>query len=51
MREKQETPAHPDRERADRDPEEEGSAAKRPQRDTGRENDPEEEGSAGRPER
>ena len=44
-------PAGPERERPDRDPEEEGSAAKRPQRETPRENDPEEEGSAGRPQR
>lgn len=36
----------------DRDPEEEGSAAKQPQpRETRRDQDPEEEGSAGRPER
>ena len=37
--------------RPDRDPEEVGWAAKRPQPETRPDHDPEEEGSAGRPER
>ena len=51
MPDKQRNPARPDRERLDRDPEEEGSAARPPQRDAPESNDPEEEGSAGRPQR
>jgi hypothetical protein len=43
-----EPPARP---RPDRDPEEEGSAAKPRQTPAPRDNDPEEEGSAARPER
>ena len=51
MSDKQQRPEPADRPAPDRDPEEEGSAAKRPQRETPRDQDPEEEGSAGRPQR
>ncbi len=36
---------------SDRDPDEEGSAAKQPQRSNRRDQDPDEEGSAARPQR
>jgi len=46
MDDDQKAPAEPKR-----DPEEEGSAGKRPQQPTPRDRDPEEEGSSARPER
>ena len=51
MTDPQQRPAQPDGPAPDRDPEEEGSAAKPRQRETPRQQDPEEEGSAARPER
>ena len=51
MTDRKQHPAEPDRPATDRDPEEEGSAAKRPQRETPDDRDPEEEVSAARPQR